>query len=66
MKPNTAKFAFKAQGPDEHPNPWTTLSLDVVYDNPWIRVTHRDVKNPAGGDGIYGVVHFKNIAIGIG
>jgi 8-oxo-dGTP pyrophosphatase MutT (NUDIX family) len=65
MKPNTAKFAFKAQGPDEHPNPWTTLSLDVVYDNPWIRVTHRDVKNPAGGDGIYGVVHFKNIAIGI-
>lgn len=65
MKPNTVKFAFRAQGPDEYPNPWSTLSLDVVYDNPWIRVTHRDVKNPAGGAGIYGVVHFKNIAIGI-
>ncbi len=26
---------------------------------------HREVVNPSGGDGIYGVVHFKNTAIGI-
>jgi 8-oxo-dGTP pyrophosphatase MutT (NUDIX family) len=65
MKPNKTSFAFKSQGADNHPNPWSTLSLDVVYDNPWIRVTHRDVKNPSGGNGIYGVVHFKNVAIGI-
>lgn len=46
-------------------NPWTTLSNEEVYDNPWIQVTHRKVLTPAGTDGIYGLVHFKNEAIGI-
>ncbi|MFZ4633116.1 MAG: NUDIX domain-containing protein [Saprospiraceae bacterium] len=46
-------------------NPWQTLQVNEVYNNPWIRVTHRDVLNPAGNPGIYGVVHFKNIAIGV-
>lgn len=46
-------------------NPWKTLQIDEVYSNPWIRITHRSVLNPAGNPGIYGVVHFKNLAIGI-
>jgi len=46
-------------------NPWQTLSVEQVYDNPWIEVTHRKVRTPAQTDGIYGKVHFKNIAIGI-
>ncbi len=46
-------------------NPWKTLSIAEVYDNPWIRVTHREVLTPAGTPGIYGQVHFKNTAIGI-
>ena len=46
-------------------NPWTTLTEETVYDNPWIRVSHRDVITPTGTDGIYGLVHFKNIAVGI-
>lgn len=46
-------------------NPWETLSIQEVYNNPWIRVAHHDVLTPAGTPGIYGVVHFKNIAIGI-
>jgi ADP-ribose pyrophosphatase len=46
-------------------NPWQTLSSEVRYDNPWITVTHRDVINPNGGPGIYGFVHYKNLAIGI-
>lgn len=54
---------------NEHPqttiNPWRTLSINQVYDNPWIQVTHREVLNPSGGAGIYGIVHFKNVAIGI-
>ncbi|MEZ4949984.1 MAG: NUDIX hydrolase [Saprospiraceae bacterium] len=49
----------------EHKNPWRTLQKKKVYDNPWISVSHHDVLNPAGNDGIYGVVHFKNLAIGI-
>lgn len=46
-------------------NPWKTSSRKTVYDNPWIAVTHREVINPSGKAGIYGVVHFKNLAIGI-
>jgi 8-oxo-dGTP pyrophosphatase MutT (NUDIX family) len=46
-------------------NPWTTLSSDVKYDNPWIRVTEHQVLNPAGNPGIYGIVHFKNLAVGV-
>jgi 8-oxo-dGTP pyrophosphatase MutT (NUDIX family) len=46
-------------------NPWVTLSTREVYNNPWIRVREDQVLNPKGGRGIYGVVSFKNIAIGI-
>lgn len=45
--------------------PWQRLTRDTVYDNPWIAVTHETVKTPAGTDGIYGKIHFKNRAIGI-
>ena len=46
-------------------NPWRTLSSEVRYDNAWISVTHREVITPSGGPGIYGVVHYKNLALGI-
>jgi ADP-ribose pyrophosphatase len=46
-------------------NPWTILDSEVKYENNWIEVVHRNVINPSGGKGIYGTVHFKNIAIGI-
>lgn len=50
---------------DETKNPWTTVSTTTSYENPWIQVSHHDVLNPAGKPGIYGKVHYKNIAIGI-
>lgn len=46
-------------------NPWTILSAREVYENPWIRLTEYAVLNPSGGEGIYGKVHFKNLAIGV-
>lgn len=46
-------------------NPWQTHSRQIVYDNPWIQVTHREVSNPSGNPGIYGVIHFKNLAVGV-
>ncbi len=46
-------------------NPWTILSEEKKYSNRWIEVTEFDVLNPSGNKGIYGVVHFKNHAIGI-
>lgn len=50
---------------DETINPWKINSSKEVYDNKWINVTEYDVVNPSGGRGIYGKVHFKNIAIGV-
>ncbi|MFN6943652.1 MAG: NUDIX domain-containing protein [Cytophagaceae bacterium] len=50
---------------DEKHNPWTTLSSKDIYENPWISVREDQVLNPNGGKGIYGVVEFKNKAIGI-
>lgn len=46
-------------------NPWKTLKTEMKYDNPWIKVEEDQVINPSGGEGIYGRVHFKNIAVGI-
>ena len=46
-------------------NDWKTLSTETVYENNWIHVKENKVINPSGNDGIYGVVHFKNAAIGI-
>ncbi len=46
-------------------NPWTKLSSALKYENAWISLTEHQVLNPLGNPGIYGVVNFKNIAIGI-
>lgn len=46
-------------------NPWTIQSSEVKYNNPWIEVVEHQVLNPSGGKGIYGKVHFKNLAIGV-
>ncbi|MEB2777136.1 NUDIX hydrolase [Algoriphagus sp. D3-2-R+10] len=46
-------------------NPWKTKKINPIYENPWIKVEHHDIINPAGNDGIYGRVHFKNRAMGI-
>lgn len=51
--------------PSEHKNPWTTVSVQQIYENPWIALEEHQVINPAGGKGIYGKVHFKNKAVGV-
>jgi len=50
-----------------HPeeNPWQIVSEKLAYDNTWISLTEFQVINPSGNPGIYGKVHFKNIAIGV-
>ncbi len=37
----------------------------VAYENAWITVWHDDVSRPDGSPGIYGVVHFANVAAGV-
>lgn len=46
-------------------NPWITKTNETVYESAWIRISKRDVINPAGNPALYSVVHFKNLAIGI-
>jgi 8-oxo-dGTP pyrophosphatase MutT (NUDIX family) len=50
---------------DEFENPWTTLNRQPVYEHPWIALREDQVLRPDGSPGIYGVVHFKNRAIGV-
>lgn len=46
-------------------NTWQTLGSKEIYRNSWIRLTEYSVLRPDGQPGIYGVVAFQNLAIGI-
>ncbi len=45
--------------------PWTVEDARVAFENPWIRITDHKVRRPDGSPGEYGVVHFKNRAVGV-
>ncbi len=44
---------------------WVRGEARVCYDNPWICVTEHQATAPTGNPALYGVVGFKNLAIGI-
>ena len=50
---------------NEFKNPWTTKTIESVYDNSWIEVEHHEVITPAGTEGIHGKVKMKNLAIAV-
>lgn len=50
---------------EEEINPWTFISSEKIYENPWIRLDEHQVITPGGNPGIYGLISFKNIAVGI-
>jgi 8-oxo-dGTP pyrophosphatase MutT (NUDIX family) len=53
---------------DEAPvvnGPWIRRSRRVAYANAWVTVWHDVVTRPDGAPGIYGVVHFANLAAGV-
>lgn len=50
---------------DDTENPWRKIASREIYANPWISVREDSVIRPDDKEGIYGVVHFKNLAIGI-
>lgn len=51
--------------PADEPDPWTTTSSRVVYENPWITVRHDEVVRPDGQPGVYGVVQFRSRAVAV-
>ena len=46
-------------------DPWRRVSRREAYRNPWISVDHDEVITPGGSPGIYGVVRFGNVAVGV-
>jgi 8-oxo-dGTP pyrophosphatase MutT (NUDIX family) len=46
-------------------NPWRRVRSRIAYENAWISVRHDDVIRPDGQSGIYGVVQFRNVAVGV-
>ena len=67
MDKYTAKRAIRLyfRPMDSFKNPWQTLDSTVAYENNWLTVRHENVLTPAGTPGIYGVVSFKNKAVGV-
>jgi 8-oxo-dGTP pyrophosphatase MutT (NUDIX family) len=50
---------------EERIGPWQRHSRNEVYRSPWITVFHDEVSRPDGSSGIYGVVHFATLAVGV-
>lgn len=46
-------------------SPWRRRSRRIAYENEWITVFHDEVTRPDGQPGIYGVVHYGGLAVGI-
>lgn len=44
---------------------WKTVESKVVFETPWITIKHDHVITPAGSKGEYGLVEFKNRAVGV-
>jgi 8-oxo-dGTP pyrophosphatase MutT (NUDIX family) len=45
--------------------PWIRRARRVAYENAWITIWHDEVTRPDGAPGVYGVVHFANLAAGV-
>jgi 8-oxo-dGTP pyrophosphatase MutT (NUDIX family) len=45
--------------------PWSVLGSRAIYSNAWISLREDRVIHPHGAEGIYGVVSFRHIAVGI-
>jgi len=44
---------------------WRRRSRRVAYENAWITLYHDEVTRPDDQPGIYGVVHYANVAVGV-
>jgi len=45
--------------------PWSVLASREIYANPWISVREDRILHPNGEPGIYGVVSYRNLAVGV-
>lgn len=59
VSPEAAGWGIAAVGP------WTRHDRRIAYRNAWITVFHDEVSRPDGQPGVYGVVHYANVAVGV-
>jgi 8-oxo-dGTP pyrophosphatase MutT (NUDIX family) len=64
LPPDEAAPTDPAGDPPVIVGPWRRRTRREAYANAWITVWHDQVDRPDGSDGIYGVVHFENLAVG--
>lgn len=57
--------AGELEATDVTVGPWVRGSRRTAYENAWLTIWHDDVTRPDGQPGIYGVVHFANLAAGV-
>lgn len=51
---------------DDVPPPWTAVGEgEVVFENPWLRVTRDSATAPTGAAADYVVARFRNLAVGV-
>lgn len=60
QKPPQKPHWMRPQGPK-----WIPAEARPIYDNPWITVTETRPIAPTGHKALYGVVHMKNLALGV-
>jgi len=48
-----------------YPSTWKTINSKEVYKTPWIKVKDNSVTDPGGNNGVYAVVEFQNLAVGV-
>ena len=65
-KPTTGSDASSSpEAPPVTIGPWVRRSRRVAYENAWITVWDDAVVRPDGGPGVYGVIHYANLAAGV-
>jgi len=64
-RPGRATMRGVTEGASTTIGPWRRHSRRLAYENQWITVWHDVVTRPDGGPGIYGLVHFANLAAGV-
>jgi len=49
----------------EKRGPWTVFDKEIRFETPWLRIDDYNALRPDGAPTRYGVVHFKNTALGV-
>ena len=49
----------------ETQNKWRIHSARTVFENPWLRLRSYEATAPTGAPAVYGLVNFKNLAVGV-